>query len=82
MEPPRAKFLPLTEPLDLSPSSYMEISDWPNHKTLQILINLISNAKRACLDSAKHEKVVSLRVRQNGERIADISASRAVEYAA
>lgn len=32
------------------------------HKVLQILLNFINNAKYACSDSDKHEKIISLRI--------------------
>jgi signal transduction histidine kinase len=39
------------------------------HKVLQILINLISNAKHACKDSGKPDKQIILRVVNGNERI-------------
>ena len=39
------------------------------HKVLQILINLISNAKHACKDSGKPDKQIILRVMNGNERI-------------
>ncbi|MBV8342985.1 MAG: PAS domain-containing protein [Gammaproteobacteria bacterium] len=39
------------------------------HKVLQILVNLISNAKHACDDSGKKEKVVTLRIEGDGALI-------------
>ena len=38
------------------------------HKVLQILINLLQNAKRACSQSAQAERKVTVRIRRNGER--------------
>jgi PAS domain S-box-containing protein len=37
------------------------------HKVLQILINLLQNAKRACSQSANQERQVTVRIRPNGE---------------
>jgi len=37
------------------------------HKVLQILINLLQNAMRACSQSAKQERQVTARIRRNGE---------------
>jgi PAS domain S-box-containing protein len=39
------------------------------HKVLQILVNLISNAKHACADSGKPDKQIILRVVNGNERI-------------
>ena len=39
------------------------------HKVLQILVNLISNAKHACKDSEKPDKQIILRVMNGNERI-------------
>jgi len=39
------------------------------HKVLQILVNLISNAKHACKDSEKPDKQITLRVANEKERI-------------
>ena len=39
------------------------------HKVLQILVNLISNAKQACTDSEKPDKQIILRVGNGNERI-------------
>jgi PAS domain S-box-containing protein len=39
------------------------------HKVLQILVNLISNAKHACTDSEKVDKQIILRVAHDNERI-------------
>lgn len=39
------------------------------HKLAQILINLIRNARRACLDSDRSDKRMTLRVRQNGRSV-------------
>jgi len=39
------------------------------HKVLQILVNLISNAKYACGDSGRNDKQVTLRVANGNERI-------------
>jgi signal transduction histidine kinase len=38
------------------------------HKVLQILINLLQNAKRACSQSTQAERKVTVRIRRNGER--------------
>jgi PAS domain S-box-containing protein len=38
------------------------------HKVLQILINLLQNAKRACIQSAEQERQVTVRIRRNGGR--------------
>jgi signal transduction histidine kinase len=38
------------------------------HKVLQILINLLQNAKRSCSQSAKQERQVTVRIRRNGGR--------------
>jgi PAS domain S-box-containing protein len=37
------------------------------HKVLQILINLLQNAKRACSQSTERERHVIVRIRRNGE---------------
>ena len=37
------------------------------HKVLQILFNLLENAKYACEDSHRSEKQVTVGVRQNGQ---------------
>jgi C4-dicarboxylate-specific signal transduction histidine kinase len=39
------------------------------HKVLQILVNLISNAKHACTDSEKPDKKIIMRVVNENERI-------------
>jgi signal transduction histidine kinase len=39
------------------------------HKVLQILVNLIRNAKYACDDSALAEKRITVRLRRSGERV-------------
>jgi PAS domain S-box-containing protein len=39
------------------------------HKVLQILVNLIRNAKYACDDSGRQDKQISLRVRNGGGRV-------------
>lgn len=39
------------------------------HKVLQILVNLISNAKHACVQSGLAERVVTLRTWRAGERV-------------
>jgi signal transduction histidine kinase/DNA-binding LytR/AlgR family response regulator len=39
------------------------------HKVLQVLVNLIGNAKYACDESARNDKQVTLRVRNGGQRI-------------
>jgi PAS domain S-box-containing protein len=38
------------------------------HKVLQILINLLQNAKRACSQSTEKNRRVTVRIRRNGER--------------
>jgi PAS domain S-box-containing protein len=38
------------------------------HKVLQILINLLQNAKRACSQSTEAERKVTVRIRKNGEQ--------------
>ena len=38
------------------------------HKVLQILINLLQNAKRACSQSTQAERKVTIRIRRNGEQ--------------
>jgi C4-dicarboxylate-specific signal transduction histidine kinase len=39
------------------------------HKVLQILLNLTSNAKHACIDSRREKKLVTVRVSNGAERI-------------
>jgi PAS domain S-box-containing protein len=45
------------------------------HKVLQILINLLQNAKRACSQSTQKERQVTLRVRREGERAIHMEVS-------
>ncbi|MBV8497120.1 MAG: PAS domain-containing protein [Gammaproteobacteria bacterium] len=51
---------------DFEPTPPMTVD---KHKVLQILVNLISNAKHACDDSGKEEKVVTLRIEGAGALI-------------
>ncbi|MBL9188451.1 MAG: PAS domain S-box protein [Opitutaceae bacterium] len=51
-----------------------DIADAPSvevdkHKVLQILINFLRNAKRACDDSGRADKHITIRVRQAGEKV-------------
>jgi signal transduction histidine kinase len=46
--------------------------DVEKHKILQILVNLVRNAKYACDESLRMDKLMTLRVQKNGDRI-DIS---------
>ncbi|MEO6245916.1 MAG: GAF domain-containing protein, partial [Opitutaceae bacterium] len=39
------------------------------HKTLQILVNLIRNAKHACEDSGRPEKRIIIRAKRHGDRV-------------
>lgn len=39
------------------------------HKVLQILVNLIRNAKYACDESGRKDKLLTLRIRAHGERV-------------
>jgi signal transduction histidine kinase len=39
------------------------------HKVVQILVNLISNAKHACEDADRKDKLITVRVRQDHQRV-------------
>jgi ligand-binding sensor domain-containing protein/signal transduction histidine kinase len=39
------------------------------HKVLQILVNVVRNAKHACEDSARHDKQITLRVTNGEDRV-------------
>lgn len=39
------------------------------HKVLQILVNLLRNAKHACQDSSQAEKFLKVKIRNGGERV-------------